>query len=396
MACRAAGQASRVTGRGDGAVIGGRLLLRWFPDVARGLAAGRRVVVVSGTNGKTTTTSMLAAALRGAGPVATNATGANTAPGIVSALASSGAHTVVLECDEAWLPWCIEATDPELVVLLNLSRDQLDRHHEVAGLARRWRAALTGVATVVANAADPNVVFAAEAAQRQVWVAGNGGWRADATVCPRCGDLLVQTGDRWSSGCGLSRPAASWSVRDGLLHRPAGASIPLRLALPGRVNQDNAASAVAAAAETGYDPVDAARTVRTVDGIGGRYGVFQVGQHRVRLVLAKNPAGWTEALRMSADTGAGVALAINAREADGRDPSWLWDVDVSSLRDRAVVTCGERFLDIAVRLETEGIPVRVATAEVTGALDRLPGGDVDLIANYTAFSAARRELARAR
>lgn len=392
---RAAGALSRVSGRGDGAVIGGRLLGR-VPQVARRLSTGRRVVLVSGTNGKTTTTLLLARALATAGPVATNATGANTRQGIISALATSRTPTVVLECDEAWLPWCVEQTHPEVAVLLNLSRDQLDRHHEVGALARRWRETVAGVPLVVANADDPNVVWAAGGAPRQIWVSGHPGWTGDAVLCPHCGSLLSRQGTDWWCRCGLRRPVPDWSVSDGLVTAAAGTTTRLDLALPGRVNQDNATAAMAAARAFGVEPGDAARSFAGVEAVAGRYSVVRSGEHDVRLLLAKNPAGWVEALAASASAGGPVAVAVNAREVDGRDPSWLWDVSFASLRGRPVVVCGDRALDAAVRLEVDEVDLLPSAPDIGAALRALPAGPVDLIATYTAFAQARRELADGR
>lgn len=393
---RAAGAVSRASGRGDGAVIGGRVLGR-VPHVARRLAAGRRVVLVSGTNGKTTTTTLLARALATVGAVASNATGANTRQGIISALARSRTPTVVLECDEAWLPWCIEQTRPDVVVLLNLSRDQLDRHHEVGALAGRWREAVAGVPLVVANADDPNTVWAAGGARRQVWVSGHPGWTGDSVLCPQCRSLLSRRGQDWSCGsCGLRRPLPDWSVTDSVVTAASGATLGLDLALPGRVNQDNATAAMAAAQAFGVEPRDALACFAGVEAVAGRYSVVWTGDHRVRLLLAKNPAGWVEALAVSASTGGPVALAVNAREVDGRDPSWLWDVDFTSLRGRPVVVCGDRALDAAVRLEVDEVGVLDSSSGTLAAVGALPPGPVDLIATYTAFDQARRELARVR
>jgi len=393
---RAAGVVSRASGRGDGAVIGGRILGR-FPHVARRLAAGRRVVLVSGTNGKTTTTTLLARAMATAGPVTSNATGANTRQGIITALASSRTPTVVLECDEAWLPWCVEQTRPDVVVLLNLSRDQLDRHHEVAALVGRWREAVAAVPLVVANADDPNTVWAAGGAEHQVWVSGHPGWTGDSVLCPQCRSLLSREGRDWSCGiCGLRRPEPDWSVTDSVVTARAGTVLGLDLALPGRVNQDNATAAMAAAQAFGVDPAAALACFADVAAVAGRYSVVWSGDHRVRLLLAKNPAGWVEALAVSASSGGSVALAVNAREVDGRDPSWLWDVDFASLRGRPVVVSGDRALDAAVRLEVDEVDVLDSHSGVIAALGALPPGPVDLIATYTAFDQARQELAGGR
>ena len=140
----AAGRVSRLSGRGDGSVIGGVLGLRMEPDLLRILAADRQIVLVTGTNGKTTTTRLITAALESLGQsVASNAFGANMEAGLASALGRApNAPFGVLEVDERYLPAVMEATSPRVVTLLNLSRDQMDRAAEIWLVARRWREAL--------------------------------------------------------------------------------------------------------------------------------------------------------------------------------------------------------------------------------------------------------------
>src|ERR1700728_4440142 len=168
-AVRAVNRLSRMTSRGSGTVIGGRVGLAFAPDLLQDLARGRDVVLVSGTNGKTTTTAMIAA---GWGErTTTNATGSNMPAGHVAALVESRSSSVVLEGDEAWLGEVTRATKPRVVTLLNLSRDQLDRANEVRRIAERWRDVVASEpeTTYVANANDPLVVYAAEHAQRVRW-----------------------------------------------------------------------------------------------------------------------------------------------------------------------------------------------------------------------------------
>src|SRR5256885_4135476 len=160
---RGAAALSRATGRGDGSVIGGRLGLIIDPDLLAHLATGRQIALVSGTNGKTTTTRLATAALGVLGPVATNSFGANMPTGHTSALAKAGdTPYAVLEVDEHYLPQVVAATGPKVIALLNLSRDQLDRAKEVAMIAQLWRDALRDQPVhLVANADDPMVVWAA-------------------------------------------------------------------------------------------------------------------------------------------------------------------------------------------------------------------------------------------
>jgi len=383
--------ASRVLGAGAGGVIGGRLILALAPDAARRLASGRDVLLVSGTNGKTTTASHLVAGLATDRPVVGNTDGANTPAGLVRALAW-GRATAVLETDEGWLPWAVEQTRPVLVVLLNLSRDQLHRHHEVAALAATWHEALRTVDHVVANADDPDVVHPALAARRQTWVALGIRWTEDSTVCPRCGGACRRTAVEWAChSCGLRRPEPDWWL-EGADLVSATTRVPLRPALPGHANLANAAVAVVAAAAMGVPPRRTASAVEQIDAVAGRYDVVEHAGRQVRLLLAKNPASWVEALEMASTRNVPLVLAFNSDGVDGRDPSWLYDVPFGALADRSVVVTGRRSTDLLVRLEMEGLTdVRVAES-LTSGLQSLPPGPVDLVANYTAFQEARREL----
>jgi UDP-N-acetylmuramyl tripeptide synthase len=359
---RLAGALSRTLRRGDGFVIGGRVVLAACPDAFAQLSRGRRVVFVSATNGKTTTTRLLAAAMRAAGPVLTNNSGANMPAGLVAALAMPTQRVpddapVVLEADETYLPGLLGAAPDALLVLGNLSRDQLDRVGEVAMVARRWRttfAALPSL-TAIANADDPHVVWAASVLHDVTWVSVGNNWTADSVLCPSCGAILNRDGRDWGCECGFRRPSPSWRLDDGAAVDPGGARHPLLLALPGTANQANAVMALAAARTLGVAPDVALPAMASVGSVGGRYQTVTLGGRRVRLLLGKNPAGWVEMFAMLAPAPAPVVIAINARAADGKDPSWLWDVPFEQLTGRLVVATGERRHDLAVRLAYAGV-----------------------------------------
>jgi lipid II isoglutaminyl synthase (glutamine-hydrolysing) len=179
-AARTAALLSRRLRGGSGLVIGGRVLLAAGSGTATALSAGRSITLVSGTNGKTTTTALAAAALQPGRAVGTNRDGANTSAGLAGTLATSNEQRLVLEVDEGWLPWAVEVTSPAAVVLTNLSRDQLSRHHEVGALAATWRRCLAGLPVVIANVDDPHVVWPALTALAQVWVSVGERWTADS------------------------------------------------------------------------------------------------------------------------------------------------------------------------------------------------------------------------
>jgi UDP-N-acetylmuramyl tripeptide synthase len=388
--------ASRVTGRGGGSIIGGRVILAVQPRALSTLAAGRPVSLVSGTNGKTTTTRLLADALRTRGSVATNASGANIAAALADT-AASPADQLVLEVDELYLPRVLTETRASAVVLLNLSRDQLDRMNETKAVAARWRAALATAdppLRVIANADDPLVAWAAEAAADVTWVGTRSSWSLDSAVCPDCGRLLQHGAEGWFCDCGRHRPVTMFAVVDGQLKTPSG-MLPLALQLPGTVNAGNAALAVAAAAARGVEPADAVTAIEQVTSVGNRYRQYSVGDAAVRLLLAKNPAGWAELLSLLEPDHLTV-VAINARAADGRDPSWLWDVPFEALAGRTVVAIGDRRLDLAVRLAAAGVDYLIADG-LRAAMATRPGATaVDVAANYTAFRDLAQELHRGR
>jgi UDP-N-acetylmuramyl tripeptide synthase len=387
---------SRRLGLGAGSIIGGRVTLGLDRHALRRLAAGRRVVLVSGTNGKTTTSHLVAAAVRTAGRVAHNAGGSNMADGAVAALAEArDAEYAVIEVDELHLAAVAEAVDPAVVVLLNLTRDQLDRATEVGAIASAVGQALARHprTVVVANADDPMVVSAADRAARTLWVAAGASWLGDATTCPRCGRTLAFTEAGWHCDCGLARPTPDWWI-EGSKACTADAVLPLDIRLPGQVNRSNAAMALAAACAVGVPAGQAASALRDVDVVAGRYAVVRRGAQDLRMLLAKNPAGWAGMLTMLDDQRP-LLVIINAREADGRDTSWLWDVPFEQLRSRQVVASGERAADLGVRLSYAGLD-HETVSDPLGALAALPAGQIDVVANYTAFHQFRRRLSRER
>jgi UDP-N-acetylmuramyl tripeptide synthase len=407
----AIGALSRRLGRGTGSVIGGKAMLAIDPNALGQLSRGYRIALVSGTNGKTTTTSLLTAALAAQGPVVSNALGANLPTGITATLAAAppaareAARQAVLEVDEAWLGRVATATDPEVVLLLNLSRDQLDRNNEVRRLAASWRSVLEERSAqrktlhVVANADDPLVAWAAAEAASVTWVGAGQRWTADAAGCPNCGGRIqfpAEFGGAWvCSDCQLTRPPLDvWLDGDEVVFAD-GERIDVGLQLPGRCNQANAAMALSAATRFGVGRLDAVVAMRSTTEVAGRYRTVQVGDVAARMLLAKNPAGWLEVFDLLSPSPTPVVVAINAQIADGKDPSWLWDVPFERLRGRMVVATGERSADLAVRLHYADVDHR-RQPDLVQAIADAGAPVVDVVANYTSFQALNRRLARGR
>jgi UDP-N-acetylmuramyl tripeptide synthase len=391
---KAAAAVSRAAGRGSGSVIGGKVALKLDPDLLGTLAQNLDVVLVSATNGKTTTTRLIAEALRASGPVVSNALGANMPAGITSALAGrSDARYGVIEVDEKYLAMVARDTTPKAIALLNLSRDQLDRAAETRMLAERWREGLIGSkAVIVANADDPLVVWAASSSANVVWVAAGQEWKDDAWSCPSCGGVLQRPGNDWfCDECGFRRPTPSWTLSGDHVLDPRGSSWPIHLQLPGRANRANATTSAAMAAVFGVPPQVALERMYQVQAVAGRYDVVHFQGRELRLLLAKNPAGWLETFSLIDPPPTPVILSVNARAADGTDTSWLWDVDYPRLAGHPIFVIGDRRLDLAVRLDVAGLDFRVCES-VDEAVQLAPPGRIETIANYTAFQDLRRRI----
>ena len=378
-ALRVVNRLSRQLGLGSGTVAGGRVALAIDPGLLQKLSRRRRIVLVSGTNGKTTTTALVVAAL---GSAATNDTGSNMPPGHVAALVASNETFVVLETDEAWLPTVMAQVSPDVVVLLNLSRDQLDRSSEVRVVVEKWRSALHHTnAIVVANAADPLVAYAAvsQIGSKVVWVDAGLEWTGDARSCPQCTEPLDPVGE-WRCVCGFARPHIDYSLGEQL--EGPSESATLAMSLPGDFNRSNGAMAVVAAAQCGVPIQLGAERAGRVTSVAGRFTLRRYNGRTWRLLLAKNPAGVAALIDLVRE-GRDVVVAINDQVADGFDPSWLYDAPFDKLRGRHVWCTGDRALDVAARLDYADVSFGL----VDGLAPELEHSEVvDVIANYTAFA----------
>lgn len=437
---KAAGLATRALRRGSGTALPGLVALWLDPGVVgalgRQLAGGR--VLVTGTNGKTTTSRLLAAMLDAAGrPYLHNREGSNLVRGFASTLAGradalgripGGARMMgIFETDEATFPAAVRALDPTVMVVTNLFRDQLDRYGEVETVAGLWREGLGAAsrsATLVLNADDPSVAALAEG-----W-GGRVHWYGlddpalhreevgafDARWCSCGGDFtysrryFAHVGWWRCSGCGRGRPVtdttgrsvqleltgARWEV-DGL------GKVAMRLT--GLYNVGNALAAVAAGRVAGLEAEAIRRGLGHARAAFGRQEVVRLEGRELWLLLTKNPAGANQVLLLLAQAaGDGIAVAglLNDRFADGQDVSWTWDVDYELLAGR-VGKCwvgGDRAEDLALRLDYAGWPSPLAVERDAGRLldavlaATAPGERVFVLPTYTALLDLRAELKR--
>ncbi|HHY08014.1 MAG TPA: DUF1727 domain-containing protein [Corynebacteriales bacterium] len=394
---RAVAKTARWTSRtlrlGDGGMIGGLLALKVDPQIMGKLSAGRPCVLVTGTNGKSTTTRMLATALGTKYRVAWNEGGDNMDAGIVSALLDDSEDEVIcLEVDEMHVPHVMDTLHPTVMVLLNLSRDQLDRVGEINTIEKRLRTAVTNhpETTLIANCDDMMMTSVAYDHPRTIWVSTGGNWSNDATTSPRNNAAIVHSGNDWyaveklADGREFRRPSPTYWVDDAGFHGPDGLTLPLELRVPGKANRGNAAQAIVAAIAMGISPHTAVTASEKVEDVSGRYSTMQWNGRNIRLLLAKNPAGWQEALNMANRDADSLVIAVNGQQGDGIDLSWLWDVLFENFSEQEVIASGERATDLAVRLTYADIP-HTLVHDSLEAIKTCPAGDIEVIANYTAF-----------
>lgn len=440
MAARTVARAARVFRVGGGTVLPGRVA-RWLaPQALRELAAGLEpVVVVSGTNGKTTTARLVARVLEATGVrTVHNRAGANLHAGLVSSLALASdlggrvqARAGVFEVDEATLPSVLPALHPTAVVLTNLFRDQLDRYAEVDRIAEAWREALATLpasSVVCYNADDPQVAEVAQRAPARLAFgiddpdAGRTALEeaADVRHCYQCGVayryaavFLSHAGHYTCPACGWGRPPVRvgaervrlWGVSGfEAVVRCDGEQVVLHSGLPGLYNVYNVLAA-AAVSRVLRLPLAALRdAVSSVRPAFGRGESMVWDGVRVHVLLVKNPAGFNEVLRMVVpERPHSLLVAINDRTADGRDVSWLWDVEFERLRglDAHVTVSGLRAEDMALRLKYAGWPEERTTVEpdLARALRRArefvgPGEVLFCLPTYTAMLELRRVFSR--
>ncbi len=440
LAARAVGRLSRASGRGGGTTLPGKLLWKLDPGAIDALAARlpAGAALVSATNGKTTTAAMAARILGDRYRLAWNRSGANLASGIASALLERrDAELALLEVDEGALPEAIRRLRPRAVSLGNLFRDQLDRYGELELVAERWRAAVDALdpaATLVVNADDPLVADLAlgrESALRfGIDDPAHGRpalqHAADSKYCLRCGApyayepaYVGHLGAYRCPSCGHARPRLDVVARAVTLHGldacsfdlvlPAG-SRRVRLSLPGLYNVYNALAAAALATALGASADDVAAGLESFRAAFGRFERIEAEGREVVVLLVKNPAGANEAVRTLVDGGVPpvLLLALNDAIADGRDVSWIWDVDLEPLLERAgrLVVSGDRAAELALRCVYGGLPRDrlELEPELEQALDRAlalvpAGGRLVVLPTYTAMLrlraiAARRGLVR--
>jgi lipid II isoglutaminyl synthase (glutamine-hydrolysing) len=437
LLARAAGGLSRLAGTGGGTTVPGKLLWKLDPaavdELARRLPRGS--ALVSATNGKTTTAAMAAGILRGKFRLAHNSSGANLVSGVASTLlAARGAQLGLFEVDEAALPEVTQRLRPRAVCLGNLFRDQLDRYGELEHVADRWRRAvqeLPADSALVVNGDDPQVGDLGrerDPARRTVFGVDDPRHAhpalqhaADSKWCIRCGTpyeyaaaYIGHLGDYRCPACGHARPPLDVVARGielgGIdrvsfdLSTPDG-SRRVQLGVPGVYNVYNALAAASLASALGASLDEIQRGLEAFHAAFGRFERIELNGKSLLVLLIKNPAGANEAIRtlLAGEAPKVVLAALNDATADGRDVSWIWDVDFEPLLPtlEQLVATGERAAELALRFKYAGFDERAieVVPGLEAALDQAleltpPGGELVALPTYTAMLALRDIVAR--
>lgn len=358
---------SRTFNLGAGVTWAGEIALRLDPQIfPKLLPKGAKVILVAGTNGKTTTAKLLRHIL--GKRVIHNETGANVLNGLVGSLIVSKVKNpeyVVLETDEATLPLVLNQITPTVIILLNLFRDQLDRYGEVDTIAANWQKALSGKpkqgCTLIVNADDPHLAWIEKNTEQKVHFFGLNDKKyflsqpphaTDSIFCPHCGTRMIFSGHYISHlgeyqcfKCSFTHPKDELTARD------------VRSPLEGVYNIYNVLAATLATRSLGIE----ANFANFSPAFGRQEKIGDT-----KILLSKNPAGFNESIRtvscvrrrlIQPDSSEGILLVLNDRIPDGRDVSWIWDVDFEELKNYKgpIIVSGERIYDLVLRLKYGGV-----------------------------------------
>lgn len=430
---RTIGRLSRASGRGGGTTLPGRVLLKLDKNAIDKLGSKLKhgSTLISATNGKTTTASMLASILvaEGRHPVH-NRSGSNMTWGVATALLEQTGDEGLFEVDEAWLPETASRLHPDTILLGNLFRDQLDRYGETEALADAWvKLAKDGSDRTgfVLNADDPLVADIGRYSGEQTTYFGIDDESQalselqhahDAKQCRVCGHALDyqrafvgHLGHYSCPNCGMKRPTPEVSATDITLKGMSGleakivspeGEATLKLPLPGLYNLYNALGAIATARRLGIPVQSSVKSLASMKAVFGRVERIQVDDTELSILLIKNPAGANEVIRtLALEPGQlDLWIALNDRIADGRDVSWIWDADFEMLAGRveSVVCTGTRAAEIALRLKYAGWDTdRIKVIDgLKGALDealRDSPSKVFAMPTYTALLEVRKLIA---
>jgi UDP-N-acetylmuramyl tripeptide synthase len=440
LAARAVGALLRRAGRGGGTSLPGKVLMRLEPRAIERLAARlpEGAVIVSATNGKTTTAAMAASILEKSGTrLVHNRAGANMAGGVASTLLDAAGRDDqikgqlgLFEVDEFWLDRVATQVRPRVMLLGNLFRDQLDRYGELETIADRWATLVQDLpgSALALNADDPLIADLGRerdavsyfGVEDPAMAMAEMQHASDSKHCRRCGAPYVyetiylgHLGRYHCPNCGRRRPAPTIAATDielvgtrearFTLQTPAG-SARVSLPLPGLYNVYNALGAATLCLALGVPLEQVVAGLGEVSAAFGRAERITIGERELAILLIKNPAGANEIVRtlVLEDRELDLLGVLNDQTADGRDVSWIWDADLELLAGHVHrFTCsGTRAAELALRLKYAGIPperlsvVHDLPAALDQALVQAAGQTLYALPTYTALLELRQELSR--
>lgn len=355
---------------GAASVLPGEIARRLQPQLLQLLSfqVKRGVILVAGTNGKTTTSLLLKTMLERQGwRVAHNTAGANLENGLMTALLENtnivgklDADFAILEVDENILRRVLQPIAPRIILCLNLFRDQLDRYGEVDTISKRWGEAIATLpkdTVVIANADDPTLSYMGQQLPQKVRFFGLKEPKqyldeiphaVDSIYCPKCGHLLSYAGVYLSHLGDYDCPSCGFAKGKLDIDSNQWQQI-----LIGLYNKYNTLAAVLAAQELGIDESVIQGSISTFQAAFGRAEALEINGKRVLILLSKNPVGMNETIRAVNQAGGKTKLLVlNDRTPDGTDVSWIWDVDTEKLVETGgtLVVSGDRVYDMALRL----------------------------------------------
>ncbi|MDO4912103.1 MAG: Mur ligase family protein [Lactobacillus sp.] len=407
----------------------GKIATKIDPAILDHLSADYETIIVTGTNGKTMTTSLIVKALsKKYGHILTNPSGSNMQQGITTAFitghnSKSKRKIAVLEVDEANVKKVTQLVKPKAFVLTNIFRDQMDRYGEIYTTYEKIvdGIKLSPEATVIFNA-DANIFSSVDLPNPKVTYgfklpegeAIHAPVNTDGVLCPKCQHILefksrvyANLGSFICPNCHFSRPELDYWVEKIIDEKPNHLEFEIgqhnyQLALGGTFNIYNALAAYATARTFGVTDDEIDESFNNNLRIFGRQELIKIGNHDINLILVKNPVGLDEVIRLidtETDQYSLVAL-LNANHADGIDTSWIWDAQFEQMNQthiKATLVGGLRYEDMALRLRIAGFDKKAMTVEsdfnkLSDRIKELPEGKVYILSTYTAMLDLRKQL----
>lgn len=358
---------SKLLGKGNGSTWPGHIALKLYKPFIKHLLRNTptKVILVVGTNGKTTTTKILATILEASEyTVFQNTSGANLLNGIASSLLLNTnaygrltADYAIFEVDENNLPRVLDEITPAAIIALDLFRDQLDRYGELDTIAKNWSLAFTKLPStthLILNADDPLMAYLGKNTPATVHYFGLSDGKksslshaADTTYCPNCNHKLTFTKITYSH-------LGQWQCKNCKLHRPTPNLTSVHFPLDGIYNKYNTLAAALAAKAMGLLDSQIDVALHTVTPAFGRQEKLSYQGKDIQLFLSKNPTGFNESLRTIKGMNAKYVLfLLNDRIPDGTDVSWIWDIDLEEYvhHFESITVSGDRAYDMALRVQ---------------------------------------------